>query len=503
MSLWKKLQRALQNGKLDTVKSLISAGVDIKYTDSNGYDALIYAACGCDSLGGKHLLEIFQVLIDNNVPLSGVSKYNESALRVLSRTGKFDAVKFLLDAGSDSSVLSWTPLIQATAIGSAEDVIQILKMEPSLEEVDCWSRTAWLVAILRGDLEIAKAILDAGANTDACGHCSVPPIFYAIIGDHPQMLKWLIDLGKDIEQTDSFEATAVIEAVEYNNIECLKILIAAGANIHVDNNGTALSQTTSKDVITTLLKAGADPAEISNGGIRALLDLEEVDPEKSDSILNAVTKNEHAQFRTQVFGKSNPEKMTNPFWSAMIQTGASGYEASEKFKKSKGPSGPNWSANRFGQSFTILEDGRVILIAGEHEDYYDPDFCIYNDVIVMNPDHSIDVFGYPKKVFPPTDFHTATLVKDEIYIIGNLGYPETRKCGFTPVYRLSTTDYRIEQIDSLGEMPGWIYKHKAVLSDDCQLQISGGLIIKQNGSDDYKNCDIFSLDLGTMQWHKY
>ena len=41
---------------------------------------------------------------------------------------------------------------------------------------------------------------------------------------------------------------------------------------------------------------------------------------------------------------------------------------------------PFWSFDRYGMSVTHLEDGRIILIGGEHEDYYDPYFFIYNDV---------------------------------------------------------------------------------------------------------------------------
>ena len=54
------------------------------------------------------------------------------------------------------------------------------------------------------------------------------------------------------------------------------------------------------------------------------------------------------------------------------------------------PEQPFWSWQRFGRTSTALPDGRVIHIAGEHEDFYDPDFCIYNDVMVVlaPPDRS-------------------------------------------------------------------------------------------------------------------
>ena len=124
--------------------------------------------------------------------------------------------------------------------------------------------------------------------------------------------------------------------------------------------------------------------------------------------------------------------------------------------------GAVWCFQRFGMSSTRLPDGRTIFIAGEHEDFYDPDFYIYNDVIVIHPNLGVEIYGYPRHVFRPTDFHSATLMKDEsIYIIGNLGYHGTREPGITPVYRLDCRSYQIEAIATGGDNPGWIYRHQA------------------------------------------
>ena len=69
--------------------------------------------------------------------------------------------------------------------------------------------------------------------------------------------------------------------------------------------------------------------------------------------------------------------------------------------------GPMWCFERFGQSTTPL--GAVtVLIGGEHEDHYDPDFHIYNDLVVIAPGGGTEIYGYPRSVFPPTDFHSAT-----------------------------------------------------------------------------------------------
>src|SRR5260370_15017855 len=121
------------------------------------------------------------------------------------------------------------------------------------------------------------------------------------------------------------------------------------------------------------------------------------------------------------FGKSNPERMNNPVWEWLIRSTMNAWSANEQFN---GPSamdaGPGWCFDLFGQSSTELADGRIVLIAGEHEDYYDTDFYIYNDVVVRHPDGGIDIFGYPRDVFPPTDFHTATLIRNRFIVIVSL-----------------------------------------------------------------------------------
>ncbi len=128
---------------------------------------------------------------------------------------------------------------------------------------------------------------------------------------------------------------------------------------------------------------------------------------------------------------------------------------------------------------TPLPDGRVIEIAGEHEDYYDPDFCIYNDVFVHDRKGNCDIYIYPREVFPPTDFHTATLAGEHIYIIGNLGYLEDRRPGYTQVFRLDIKTLKVERLETRGAMPGWISKHKASYDGQSVITVKNGKIFHQ------------------------
>lgn len=219
---------------------------------------------------------------------------------------------------------------------------------------------------------------------------------------------------------------------------------------------------------------------------------------------SAITPEIIAEWRAPRFGTTNPQRMNNPLWEWLVRTRESGYRAYERFAyPSPFDSGPAWCFDRMGQSVTALPDGRVILIAGEHEDSYDPDFQIYNDVTVYHPDGTLDLYGYPEDVFPPTDFHTATLIGDRILIVGNLSYCKYPGAGVTQVAELNLKDFSIRLIPSNGSPPGWIHGHTAELGVDLKsIQVRGGLIdpATPESRSLLENPDIYSLDLGTWAW---
>lgn len=143
-----------------------------------------------------------------------------------------------------------------------------------------------------------------------------------------------------------------------------------------------------------------------------------------------------------------------------------GYENSAHRERTDCGNGPRFSLSmRMGQTKTMLPDGRTVYIAGEVEDFYDPDFCIYNDVVVRHPSGDIEIFLYRKSDFQPTDFHTATLVGDIIFIIGCFGYKDMRESGYTPVYALDLGTMSMKRLDVAGKGPG-VWDHAAVFEKE-------------------------------------
>ncbi len=244
-----------------------------------------------------------------------------------------------------------------------------------------------------------------------------------------------------------------------------------------------------------------------------------------------ITKEQFDQQRRPRFGKANPERMQFAFWEWMIKGEESAPTDGEgglaglgfmlrdgKLKSSYGPyrardlfkvpfnreDGSVWTFDRMGATRSALPDGRVVCVGGEYEDFYDPDFCIYNDVVVFGPADQIEIYGYPKEVFPPTDFHTASILSERIIIVGGLGYRDARRAGHTPVYALDLSGYRLSEIETSGEMPGWVFKHEAEIQTGGTIIIRSGEVIEDHGGEQRyrRNVEDYALDIKSGAWRR-
>jgi len=193
--------------------------------------------------------------------------------------------------------------------------------------------------------------------------------------------------------------------------------------------------------------------------------------------------------------------MDNPLWEWLIRERWSASAANEALD---GPSsvdaGPMWCFDRFGRSTTTLADGVVVEIGGEHEDHYMPDFAIYNDLVVHTPD-GIEIYGYPCSIFPPTDFHTATLVDGSIVLIGSVGYPEDRRVGETQVLSVECPGWAVSSVQCDGDPPGWISSHRAELQGTAAIKVSGGQLYS-GGLGLVENIDDWMLHLDGWRWER-
>lgn len=430
--------------------------------------------------------------------LNRVTEYSESALRVASNNGRFDVVKLLLDSGADASQLEWSEVHFAVVYGSTGDLRQtVIANENNLEARDFWSRTPFLLSVLTGDNQKTAALLDLGADRNAVGRCGKTVYQYAIQNDDVSMLGWLKNNGCNLDLVDEFDTTPLIAASEAGKTKSVRYLLDQGVDIYKRNHipQRAIEVASNLEIVDLLVAHGDDINDISEEMHKAITRTGEIESPM-------VSRDVYLREKHREFGKTNPEEVHKPLWIDMVRSGATAWRARDKYGDTEGK-GPVWSYDRFGRTTNILPGGRIIEIAGEHEDHYDPDFCIYNDVVVFEPDNTVRIFSYPEAEFPPTDFHTATLVGDNIIIIGCLGYPDSRRIGYTPVYKLDVRTMRMSKVSTSGEPPGWISDHKTLLSGSDLIVTGGDIWIQtKEGFDLASNSSTYELDLDSYVWKK-
>lgn len=227
-------------------------------------------------------------------------------------------------------------------------------------------------------------------------------------------------------------------------------------------------------------------------------------------------------------GTAHPENIDNPLWKWMICNNSEDYYLTSQLYQHLGIENyydcdestgwrPDWHYYRFGRTRTRLPDGRLVCIGGQHEDWTDPDFCVYNDVIVFAasaqappledertiialPD-DITIYGYTRETFTPTDHHAAVLVGDYIYIVGRWGYREDRHEGVTPIYRLNTATFEIEPVESTGDNPGYIQGHHASYDPERDaIIVRGGNLMKSPNKGWLPVSAVHRLSLREMKW---
>jgi ankyrin repeat protein len=478
--------------KLDLIASAIGTNDQVL---KRNYTPLVLASYKLSR--EPSLIPVLARLIQAGVSIDHRSDYGESPMTVNSRLGRFDAVQFLISAGAAVNSLQWTPLMEAIAIGTTDRVELLLRNHSLTDETDhCGRSVQHLIAYSSDSAKWTMVAQRCGDLTVRNRHGDAP-IHHACGFGNDSFVHWYIHQGFEIDLTNKQGETGLMIASGAGHLSCVQELLDAGADPNRRNeyDETVLSRTESLPIAKILIERGCDPSSMGRPLKRQFLGLDGSDHIRIDPEVFQIQGERR-------FGLSNPESIDNPAWNEMIRTMISAQAARDQLSV-ESTSYPSWCFDRFGMSLTLLPDGRAVHIGGEHEDFYDPDFCIYNDAVVHERNGMFRVYGYPAEVFPPTDFHTATYHEESIIIIGGLGYQDQRQYGTTPVYRLDCRTWKITPQPTIGYGPGWIHKHQASILGN-ELRITGGKILAVHDGKEMMidNQKRYRLSLSTFTWHQ-
>ena len=256
------LDLSAASGSVAKVRRLLAAGANPALVNGSGYTAIT----GITQFHSAAHLAVLGLLLRAGSPPDVVSSYGESPLRGAIRVGNFVAVRMLIGHGASREPTGFSDLMWAIALDNAAEVESELAKDPDLTQRDYWEMTPWLLSLLKGDVEIARKLLDAGASTDVVGRCGKTPLEYAVSTGRPAMVRWLLDFGMDPNAEDEFGTTPLAAAAGSGAVESLGVLLDAGARLVSSNGDAAIESAADAATAARLVGAGADLNHVGADG---------------------------------------------------------------------------------------------------------------------------------------------------------------------------------------------------------------------------------------------
>ncbi|HEY4341359.1 MAG TPA: ankyrin repeat domain-containing protein [Steroidobacteraceae bacterium] len=259
------LQWAVFEGKVPEVKRLLAAGADPSVANAYGVDAIQLAADASNT-------ELIRVLLKGGANPNSVNPDGETVLHLVARSGNLDAAKLLVSAGAQVNARErfggQTPLMWATARrhpdlvqflaskgadvnahSAARDYRRVATAESRAKHLDWGGFTPLMYAARENCRECVPILLKYHADMSEADPGGMPALSIALLNGTWDIAKDLIEAGADVNEWDIYGQGPLNVAV---------------ANITVRGNGDPLDRdtperTTPHEVVKMLVEHGANP----------------------------------------------------------------------------------------------------------------------------------------------------------------------------------------------------------------------------------------------------
>ncbi|SEG91928.1 Ankyrin repeat [Nonomuraea solani] len=171
-------------------------------------------------------------------------------------------------------------LVSAAICGENEEVRRLLDGGLAPDEPDEDGGTALYQAAVRGDADMARILLAAGAdpNRESGGDSEGLPLCAAASWGHLDAVTALLDAGANPDQREDLPRSAMTAlhwAASREHLAVVRVLLDRGADPDLGDSvgGTALSHAAGHGataVVRALLDHGADPAPTDDQGLRPI-----------------------------------------------------------------------------------------------------------------------------------------------------------------------------------------------------------------------------------------
>ncbi len=232
-AIYRQYSVAIEDGDLAAAKKHLSAGKLKAIESMSEPDAL----AAIETLSPKDALKLHKEIVDGDdatlVVRAKVAETDSAGhIQFVREDGKWKILSELWDIGGDPDSPPGDPVPQPK---NDEQRAAIRKLRergfaaPSPEFL--------VMSAVSGDLEALKLFVAAGYSPDATGQGS-PAIVGAAMAGHGEIVKYLIEIGANVNAQDEVHTTALMRlADKCDHTDVVRALLAAGAATDVQSDG--------------------------------------------------------------------------------------------------------------------------------------------------------------------------------------------------------------------------------------------------------------------------
>jgi ankyrin repeat protein len=230
--IWRRvraLHLAALNGFLGIVQLLVGCGADTNVYNNNNKTPLELAS---DNVK----LEVANFLSELTMSLDGAVEPTASSVNSPSR---HRCVVDLpeLQRNDVKRTKTGQPLMHAASENGQIDAVRsLLDYGSDVDERDASQWTALAVASRNGKLQVAKLLIERGADVNSRGATGWTPMHLASKGGHLDVVRLLLDHNADFNARQRSQRTALDITSCYGHLEIAKLLLERGANANVRNS---------------------------------------------------------------------------------------------------------------------------------------------------------------------------------------------------------------------------------------------------------------------------
>ncbi|MCE5316168.1 MAG: ankyrin repeat domain-containing protein [Parachlamydia sp.] len=271
------LHAACRRDDVKLVRELWAQGADVNQVDQNGDSVLHYAARG----GNRPIIDL--LFYDAKCDVNQTNKEGCTPLHVATEMGHTVAIQSLLWMGAAVNLANkdgWTPLHTAAyadheaaiaLIGTADinkadrdgnTPLHIAAKSGAISTMKCLSSYGADIALTNKSGETAWQLAFRGADVPTMKKLLRSGIFSSLYvkGDDAAGIKAFLQATGDINSTDLMGSTPLHMAARRGNLDAIRILIEAGADVHKPNQygQTALFYAGESQTSEVLIQNGSD-----------------------------------------------------------------------------------------------------------------------------------------------------------------------------------------------------------------------------------------------------